>query len=75
MAQRKRLSLISVEVQTAQEQAIKGMPLEVPVPKKVTLMIYKTNWLIQRLPNCRIGVLTFRQHYPNSYLFLASPLH
>jgi hypothetical protein len=37
MLERSRLSLLSLEVQTAQLQAIIGTPLLVPVPRKVIL--------------------------------------
>ena len=33
---RKRLSLLSSDVQTSQSQVITGTPMEVPVPKKVS---------------------------------------
>jgi hypothetical protein len=38
MEQRKRLSFKSVDLHTAQVQAITGTPWEVPVPRKVTFI-------------------------------------
>jgi hypothetical protein len=51
--ERRRLSLLSGDLQTSQSQATTGIPCDVPVPKNVIridffLQNYKKNWFLAK---------------------------